>query len=215
MKTYNNWDDIDRDTQGLVTSLTYMVLFLNDQVYNYSVSLMEAIRKSNHYRHAAKKMANGIEREIKAYNTNVFRIAKANKDTLAEITLSMEEDIQPHIERYYYAISQVLLDNSVSGDTNRIASLASTINMLCQMSRGAVNDFFERMGQVAPLAYNPLKYLSLEKVEYLSEQLFDEITGRKIEGRLSEKPSLTKAFTAITNALLKPEVFTRAFEKAG
>lgn len=160
-------------------------------------------------------MANEIEREIKAYNTNVFRIAKANKDTLAEITLSMEEDIQPHIERYYYAISQVLLDNNVSGDTNRIASLASTINMLCQMSRVTINDFFEKMSQVVPLAYNPLLYLTLDKVEYLSGQLSNEVTGREIEVNLNEKPSIIQAFTAITNALLKPEVFTRTFEKAG
>ena len=215
MKNYNNWDDIDRDTQGLVTSTTYMVLFLNDQVYNYSISLMEAIRKSNHYRHTSKKMSNEIEREIKTYNTNVFRIAKANKDALAEITLSMEEDIQPHIERYYYAVSQVLLDNKVSGDTNRIASLSSTINMLCQMSRVTIRDFFEKMSQVVPLAYNPLHYLTLDKVEYLSGLLSNEVTGKEIEVDLSEKPSIIQAFTAITNALLKPEVFTRALEKAG
>ena len=90
MKQYNDWEEIDKDTNGLVTSLTYMVLFLNDQVYNYTVSLMEAIRNSEHYRHNAKRTANAIERGINAYNTNIFRIAKANKEALAEITQSME-----------------------------------------------------------------------------------------------------------------------------
>ena len=30
MKQYNNWEEIDKDTDGLVTSLTYIVLFVND-----------------------------------------------------------------------------------------------------------------------------------------------------------------------------------------
>lgn len=49
MRQYNDWEEIDKDTNGLVTSLTYMVLFVNDQAYNYTVSLMEAIRNSEHY----------------------------------------------------------------------------------------------------------------------------------------------------------------------
>ena len=97
MKQYNDWEEIDKDTNGLVTSLTYMVLFLNDQVYNYTVSLMEAIRNSEHYRHNAKRTANAIERGINAYNTNIFRIAKANKEAFAEITQSMEEDVHAGI----------------------------------------------------------------------------------------------------------------------
>ena len=39
MKHYNSWDEIDQDTGGLVTSLTYIVLFLNDQVYNSTIEL--------------------------------------------------------------------------------------------------------------------------------------------------------------------------------
>lgn len=79
MKQYNDWEEIDKDTNGLVTSLTYMVLFLNDQVYNYTVSLMEAIRNSEHYRHNAKRTANAIERGINAYNTNIFRMPRPTR----------------------------------------------------------------------------------------------------------------------------------------
>lgn len=155
MKQYNDWEEIDKDTNGLVTSLTYMVLFVNDQVYNYTVSLMEAMRNSEHYRHNAKRTANAIEKEIDAYNTNIFRIAKANKEALAEITQSMEEDVQPHIDRYYYTISQILLDHGVSGMTNRIASLSSTINMLAQMSRITISDFGDRMRWIVSRTISP------------------------------------------------------------
>ena len=41
MKQYNNWEEIDKDTDGLVTSLTYIVLFVNDQIYNYALRSYE------------------------------------------------------------------------------------------------------------------------------------------------------------------------------
>ena len=41
---YNSWEDIDQGTGGLVTSLTYIVLFLNDQVYNSVLQLRDEIR---------------------------------------------------------------------------------------------------------------------------------------------------------------------------
>lgn len=181
MRQYNDWEEIDKDTNGLVTSLTYMVLFLNDQVYNYTVSLMEAMRNSEHYRHNAKRTANAIERGINAYNT----------------------------------ISQILLDHGVSGETNRIASLSSTINMLAQMSRITIYDFGERMRGIVPLAYNPLSYLDLGRVEFLSDRLSSEVTGKGVRINLNEHPGIVKAFTAISNALLRPEVFEKAFERAG
>ena len=188
---------------------------MNDQVYNYTVSLMEAIRNSEHYRHNAKRTANAIERGINAYNTNIFRIAKANKEAFAEITQSMEEDVQPHIDRYYYTISQILLDHGVSGSANRIASLSSTINMIAQMSRITIYDFGERMRGIVPLAYNPLSYLDLGRVEFLSDRLSSEVTGKDVRINLNEQPGIVKAFTAITNAILRPEVFEKAFDRAG
>ena len=42
MKQYNNWEEIDKDTDGLVTSLTYIVLFVNDQVYNYALNIYDS-----------------------------------------------------------------------------------------------------------------------------------------------------------------------------
>lgn len=177
MRQYNDWEEIDKDTNGLVTSLTYMILFVNDQVYNYTVSLMEAIRNSEHYRHNAKRTANAIEREINAY--------------------------------------QILLDHGVSGSANRITSLSSTINMLAQMSRITISDFGDRMRKIVPLAYNPLSYLALDKIEYLSDRLSSEVTGKNVRINLNEQPGIVKAFTAITNAILDPRVFNKAFEKAG
>lgn len=50
MKHYNSWDEIDQDTGGLVTSLTYIVLFLNDQVYNSTIELKDNIKGTSFYK---------------------------------------------------------------------------------------------------------------------------------------------------------------------
>ena len=55
MKQYNNWEEIDKDTDGLVTSLTYIVLFVNDQVYNYALNIYDSCRNTPYYRRGVKK----------------------------------------------------------------------------------------------------------------------------------------------------------------
>ena len=58
MKQYNNWEEIDKDTDGLVTSLTYIVLFVNDQVYNYALNIYDSCRNTPYYRRGVKKNIN-------------------------------------------------------------------------------------------------------------------------------------------------------------
>lgn len=83
------------------------------------------------------------------------------------------------------------------------------------MSRITIYDFGERMRGIVPLAYNPLSYLDLGRVEFLSDRLSSEVTGKDVKINLNEQPEIVKAFTAITNAILDPRVFNKAFEKAG
>lgn len=56
MKQYNNWEEIDKDTDGLVTSLTYIVLFVNDQVYNYALNIYDSCRNTPYYRQEHKRI---------------------------------------------------------------------------------------------------------------------------------------------------------------
>ena len=62
MKQYNNWEEIDKDTDGLVTSLTYIVLFVNDQVYNYALNIYDSCRNTPYYRRGVKKNIKRIEK---------------------------------------------------------------------------------------------------------------------------------------------------------
>lgn len=212
MRQYNDWEEIDKDTNGLVTSLTYMILFVNDQVYNYTVSLMEAMRNSEHYRHNAKRTANAIEKEIDAYNTNIFRIAKANKEAFAEITQSMEDDIKPHIDRYGFTVSQALHNAGCHEDLNKALSICSTVDMLCQTSQITIRDFFTAISKYAPLAYNPLRYLTMDKMLHFARELTEVLTPKEIHVNLNELPEIANAFQAIANNMLRAEVFEKAFE---
>ena len=106
MKHYNSWDEIDQDTGGLVTSLTYIVLFLNDQVYNSTIELRDNIKNTSFYKH--EKHVNDLYKFMRSYNTNIGITANINQEALAIITQSMEDDIKPHIDRYGFAISQSL-----------------------------------------------------------------------------------------------------------
>lgn len=144
----------------------------------------------------------------------VFEIIKSrlfHKDT----PLTMESKLEDDLWMDSLDEVEILLDHGVSGSANRIASLSSTINMIAQMSRITIYDFGERMRGIVPLAYNPLSYLDLGRVEFLSDRLSSEVTGKDVRINLNEQPGIVKAFTAISNALLRPEVFEKAFEKAG
>ncbi|MEG2282957.1 MAG: hypothetical protein RSB93_06980, partial [Rikenellaceae bacterium] len=102
---FNSWTEIDQETNGLVSSLTYVVLFVNDQVYNYSLMLGEELKNSPFYRHEAKRLFNDIMKCVDNYNTNIFRTVKVNAEAFADITQSMEDDIKPHIDTYLYSVS--------------------------------------------------------------------------------------------------------------
>ena len=207
----DSWEKIDEETNSLVSILTYIVLFVNDQVYNYSFLLGDELKKSPLYRFKVKKLFNDIEKEICKYNKNIFRIANVNAEVLANITLSMEEDIKPHIDNYYYTISQVLLNHGISGERNRLSSLACVINMLSQTSRLSINDFGNVISKRFHIANNPLEYLSLDKIERLSDLLSSEIGESREKINLDKETSVHAAFRALFNNLMKPEVFEKAF----
>lgn len=209
-----DWTDIDNETEGLVTCLTYVVLFVNDQVYNYSLMLGEELKKSPLYRHSAKKLFNEMKRSVDGYNTNIFQIAKVNAEVFADITQSMEDDIKPKIDTYYYTISQILLDKGVSGKVNKIASLSSVINMLSQISRITINDFGDCIARRFGIVGNPLEYLNQDKVERLSCLLTNEVTPKDVKIDLNKEDRIIKAFTAISNCMLNPKVFEKAFCEA-
>lgn len=211
LKRHKNWQEIDDETNSLVSALTYVILFMNDQVYNHILMLEEVLKPSKLYRQKTKNVFNIMNSEIKSYNNRICNIAGKQSDILASITQSMEDDIKPHIDKYYYAISQVFLDKGISGDVNRVASYACTVNMLCQVSSISIKDFGKRVCDLYGMENNPLTYLNMAKIEKLSSELSNLVTPKQIKVNLNEEPRIFTAFNCIINSMLNPEVFENAF----
>lgn len=214
MAKYKSWEDIDRDSHGMVTNLTYTVLFINDQIYNYSLILLEQIRKTKLYRHKVKKLCNEIVRATENYNYTLggANITTINKTSLAVITASIEEDVEKHIKLYQFTLSQILLGKGIEGERNIIASVSSTLNMLAQMSELTIKDF-GRFARSYNVSGNPLSILSLNGIEQKSDEISNIIIGN-VKVNLNEYPEVMVAFKGIANNLLKAEVFNKAFEEA-
>lgn len=212
MKKYSSWDEIDKDTGGLVTSLTYIVLFINDQVYNFEMQLSDHIKGCGFYRQKIKMLVNKMDRQMAAYNKQISLTAGVNAEAMALITQSMEDDIKPHIDRYGFTVSQALHNAGCHGDLNKAISICFTVDMLCQTSKIAIRDFFTSISKYVPLACNPLEYLSMDKILHLVIELTDVLTPKEIHMNLNELPEITTAYQAIANNMLKTEVFEKAFE---
>lgn len=179
MKQYNSWDEIDKDTGGLVTSLTYIVLFVNDQVYNFEMQLSDHIKGCGLYRQKVKMLINSMDRQMAAYNRQICRTAGVNAEAMALITQSMEDDIKPHIDRYGFTVSQALHNAGCHEDLNKALSICSTVDMLCQTSQITIRDFFTAISKYAPLAYNPLQYLTMDKMLHFARELTEVLTPQR------------------------------------
>lgn len=210
-KQINDWQEVDEETSGLVSALTYIILFVNDQVYNHVLMLGDVLKPSNLYRQKVKMTFNTIDKEIKAYNFRINDIAGVRSDILASITQSMEDDIKPHIDKYFYAVSNVLLRNGITGVKNQVASLASTINMLCQVSCLCVTDFGNRICTMYHRENNPLTYLKQDRIEKLSEELSNMMVDGVTKINLNDEPTISVAFKCIMSNMLSPKVFENAF----
>ena len=125
----------------------------------------------------------------------------------------MEDDIKPHIDKYGFAISQTLLNNGCSGELNHLISIASTIDMLCQTSKITIRDFYTSMRKLAPIAVNPLAWLSIDKAMFYARMITDNLTPKDVSINLNDIPAISTAFQAIANKMLSPDVFEKAFNE--
>lgn len=207
-----SWDEINTRLNGIVVYMTYITLFLNDQTYNHVLMLGDNLKQSDLYRHKPKKLYNDIDKQMRSYNTNIFRIRKVNAELLATVTQNMEDGLKPHIDAYYYAVSQVLLNHEVTGETNRIASIASVVNMLTQVSRIVINDFKDRICRKYWNNYNPIEYLNLDRIGYLADRLSNEIVPKEVEVNLNEQEQVKLALKALMNKLLSRDVLDKAMD---
>ena len=123
-KHMKDWEAVEKDSNGLVSLLTYISLFINDQIYGYYADMSEVMNKSGLNRHMAKKLFRDMGREIRSYNSMINSAMGDASDFFADSMITMEEDLKPSLERNRWQINQILTDKGVDAERNEIASYA-------------------------------------------------------------------------------------------
>lgn len=198
--------------EAILYSYTAIALYLNDQVYNFQISLDEAITKSDFNRHSIKKYNNQIKKNIKAYNAQMERIMKEPiyMERFANMLSEIEEECASSLELYKFQVSQFLLDHGICGDKNMICSLASTINMLCQTSRCTIEQHYVKFSVLNA----DIRTFKMDDIERLSDLIANDsmlkIKDLKID--LNDGTGILRAFNAFTNKLLSGKVQETIFK---
>ena len=210
-----NWEEMDKKSGGMVSSFTYLVLFLNDQIYAADMELNEILPGDKDlYRGAVRKTYARMHHSIASFQTvNNSYLGKEASYLMASVLSDVEEDMKPHIDKMYYAVSQILLDSGVSGNRNAVASKATVINMLCQVSRLMIAEFGNRIWRLFGERDNRLQPLSQDKHEFLSYNLMEEVIPKDIKIDLNGDERLERAFEAFNTRMLYGNYFNKAIDK--
>ena len=211
----NSLDEIDEQSGMKVSAFTYITLFLNDQVYGYEAMLEDEIKKSKLYKGSVKYNFNRLHQSVKEYNRLMMNtLSPGQSELMADILSSLEEELKPSLDTYLYQVSQYLLDAGINGEANRFASIASTINMLAQTSNLTISVFNDTVCKPFRIDCNPLQYLNMDKVKFLSGELGDILTPKREHINLNEGKGIVDAFTSFNNRLLYSGAFERAISGA-
>lgn len=116
-----SWEEMDKRSGGMISSFTSLVLFLNDQIYAADMELNEILPSDKDlYRGAVRKTYARLHKSVDSFQTvNNSYLGKETSYLMASVLSDVEEDMKPHIDNMYYAVSQILLDAGVSGNTRR------------------------------------------------------------------------------------------------
>lgn len=201
----NNIDSLEEQTHNLFTSLTYIVLFLNDQVDNYSVALKQDIEKRSYYKGKIKQYHKKLVKQVRYYNSLVYQMTKTQIDSFADTMSKMEEELLKHIETYKYCVSSYFLTKKIEGEINQDMSNMIVINMLCQVSNLTIQNFHSQLRKFG-LKSDFFDKLNVKEVKETDFALIREMTYMLPESAanfdINEDENVFKAFKVFTNKLL-------------
>lgn len=192
----DNWDALDKKTNGEVTAFTYIVLWLHDRVYSHSTDLYYGVKKSKYYRHAVKKTVNEIYNEASVACNESFSILGKSALFLSEVNGNVSGSMEKHIMVYKYVVQQALLDAGVGGEANELASQASVVNMLAQVLSYVIDDFRRMALTPWRVKNNPLEYMRQEPIRYKTQKLANLLADNREAVNLNKSKRVVDASTA-------------------
>lgn len=209
-------EDLDNLTNRKITQMEYMVIFLNDQMYNTSLVIEDVLRKNGKYRHKEKMLCNEIKKEIGKYNNRLDNWSREFITLIADVTSSLEEDIKPSLDIYSYQISQALLDHGVSGVNNQIMTQVHQLFVLNRMAVSVLDGIQDMYFKHTACYYPSLFQLEIKNLDRLSSELFG-ISAKTLKDKdivvdLSANKMVTAAFDVVLKKIWDTKFYDKAFE---
>lgn len=210
-------EKLDAMTRARISRLDYMVIFLNDQLYNYSIMLEDLLKEGGLMKFEQKFHFKKIKEAIQQYNSKIEKMDPQFIELVADVTSSMEEDIQPHIDMYKYQMSQLLLDNGVSGNTNHILSIIEVMLLMrCMIDSSIkfIKELYYNCTMIDDSHYTD--FLEIRNIDAhlrnLSDMVVAKCVGKKAKVDFSNNEKVAMAFEALKNKLFDAKVYNKAFE---
>lgn len=209
-------DALDELTNGKITQMEYMVIFLNDQMYNTSIVIEDILRKNNRYRHKEKMLCNEIKKEIKKYNDSIANWSPSFVELIADVTASLEEDIKPSLDIYAYQISQAFLNNGISGCDNQMLTQTHILSVLHRMASTCLEGIRDLYFKHTSCYYTSLVQLEIKNIDRLASELSfiseRSLREKKLVIVLASNEMAKKAFDVVLKKIWDTKLYDKAFE---
>lgn len=211
-----NWAHLDRVTGGKVTRLTFLSVFLNDQVYAraselyYLVKGMPEMWGNPVIRREARDMRSSYVRKGYA----LIDLLGKHSDFCSDINRYMEDEMEKHWTIFCLQISQALLDIRLTGNANKVATAAIGVNVMTQMLRSTVDNFRRMVCNPYFIMTNPLEDLLQTRVGKCAIAIADcfLIDGKPVN--LNDCEMINKAFAILVDHVVNAPAMERAWQYA-
>lgn len=205
---------LDELTEEKITRLNYMVIFLNDQLYNSSMELEGLMKKGGFMRHEAKFYFNNVKKCIEEYNRRIDNLGDKYIEMIADITSSMEEDLLPHLNMYKYQVSQMLLNNDITGIANQALSVIDCMMLIHSVAESNVKAIKDILYEFTGAGEHYTDCLDISRINVNLKRLSNAIASKVIpkgkEVHFEDNEKVNMAFKVVRNKLYSAELYNKA-----
>lgn len=207
---------LDQVTQGKITQMEYMVIFLNDQIYNTSLVIEDILKKNGRYRQKEKMLIKEIRKEITKYNNRMSNTDDRFVDLIADVTASLEDDIGPHINIFTYQISQELLNHGIDGVDNMMITQTHLLHVLHRMAESSLKEIKRMYFEYTSCEYTSLAVLEMKGIARLANELSfifqRSMINNNLVVNLYSNEMVKRSFDVFLKKVWDTKLYDKAFE---
>lgn len=197
-----NLEDIISEASRLSNTIESIVMFINDQVYNYVLKLSDGIKKDAIYKQSIKKTFNEIDKSINRYNIlmrddSPYRIKIT---VIPEIEQLMKDDFVKLINEISDTTNEKLSIIGFKQDRIELATLSIIISCLSTISDKILHDGSKMLRNISEGFFEPeYTELDIHGVTYLSTKLSNYLTNGEIDLNKDSPAKISNAIDAFFN----------------